>query len=76
MKSNRTFSILVWANKAKQDNKGLLYLYARITIDGQRAEISLKRKVESNKWNAQSGFLKGNSSEVRLVNQYIGQLQN
>jgi hypothetical protein len=45
MKTTQTFSILFWANKAKSTSDGLP-LFARITIDGKRAEISLKRKVD------------------------------
>jgi hypothetical protein len=49
MKFTQTFSILIWANKSKADQTGMLPLYARVTVDGKRAEISPKRKVISGK---------------------------
>ena len=41
MKTTQTFSILIWANKAKSTYKGIP-INARVTIDGLRAEISIK----------------------------------
>lgn len=76
MKNSQSFTILIWANKAKADNNGLLPLYARVMVVGKRAEISLKKKVNPQKWNAQSGFMKGSGEEVKTVNNYINQVTN
>ncbi|MFD2325065.1 hypothetical protein [Mucilaginibacter galii] len=43
MKNSKSFSVLFWTNKAKADNNGLVPLYARVTVEGKRAEISLKK---------------------------------
>lgn len=75
MKITQTFSILIWANKAKATNDGLP-LFARITVDGKRAEISLKRKVDPNNWNAKAGQLDGKGEEVRATNNYIAQIKS
>lgn len=75
MKITQTFSILIWANKAKATNDGLP-LFARITVDGKRAEISLKRKVDPNNWNAKTGQLDGKGEEVRATNNYITQIKS
>lgn len=45
MGTSRTFSILFWLNLAKEKD-GFAPIYARITVDGKRAEISLKRKTK------------------------------
>lgn len=76
MKNSNSFSILVWANKAKTDNNGQIPLYARVTVIGKRAEISLKKKVNPKKWDAKSGFMKGSGDDVRTVNNYINQVTN
>lgn len=68
MKNSNSFSILIWANKAKSDVNGLIPLYARVTVMGKRAEISLKKKVSPAKWDAKTGFMKGSGNEVRTVN--------
>lgn len=76
MKNSKSFSVLFWTNKTKADSNGLVPLYARVTIDGKRAEISLKKKVNPKKWDAGTGFMKGNGEEVRLVNKYINDVGN
>jgi len=75
MKTTQTFSILIWANKAKATKTGLP-LFARVTIDGRRAEISLKRKVPINKWDSKSGKAHGNSREARELNHYIQEVKS
>jgi len=42
MQTSKTFSIHFWLNMAKKKN-GIAPIYARITVNGKRAEISLKR---------------------------------
>jgi hypothetical protein len=74
MKNSNSFSILIWANKAKSDVNGLMALYARVTVMGKRAEISLKKKVNPAKWDAKTGFMKGSGNEVRTVNNHIHQV--
>lgn len=74
MKNSNSFSILIWANKAKSDVNGLIPLYARVTVMGKRAEISLKKKVNPQKWDAKTGFMKGIGNEVRTINNHIHQV--
>jgi site-specific recombinase XerD len=71
MKNSNSFSILIWANKAKADVNGQIPLYARVTVMGKRAEISLKKKVNPQKWDAKTGFMKGSGNEVRTINNHI-----
>ncbi len=40
MKTSKTFKILLWRNTTKRMNN-LAPIYARITVNGKRAEISL-----------------------------------
>jgi site-specific recombinase XerD len=70
MKTNHTFSVLFWVNKSKINN-GAVPIYARITVNGKRAELSLKRSIAPEKWNAKSETAKGNSEESRTLNSYI-----
>ncbi|MFD0795162.1 site-specific integrase [Mucilaginibacter litoreus] len=74
MKNSNSFSILIWANKAKSDVNGLMPLYARVTVMGKRAEISLKKKVNPAKWDAKTGYMKGSGNEVRTINNHIHQV--
>ena len=76
MKNTQSFSILIWADRRKEDVNGHLPLYARVTVAGKRAEISLKKKVNRVKWDARTGFLKGNTEDVRSTNNLINQATN
>lgn len=75
MKTNQTFSILIWANKARKKDEELP-LYARVTVDGKRAEISLKTNVDSSKWNPEKGYLTGSTEDVKTINNYITQVKS
>ncbi|WP_425563465.1 Arm DNA-binding domain-containing protein [Mucilaginibacter defluvii] len=56
---HRSFQSLIWADKRKKDSQGMLPLYARITYLSKRAEISPGRKVDPRKWDAETGYLRG-----------------
>jgi site-specific recombinase XerD len=72
MRSTNTFSILFVANqKKKNDDQALLY--ARITVDGKRVNLSLKRKIDVSLWGAKKKRAKGTSSEARQINLYLDQ---
>lgn len=72
MNNSGTFSINFWLAKAKMRN-GLAPIYCRITINGQRTEISTKRFIEPTKWDSHgSGMMKGKSEEARVMNVYLG----
>lgn len=75
MKATQTCSILVWANKAKKTEK-LAPIFARVTVDGKRAEISLKKKIDPLRWDAKAGCVKGNNEEARTINNYITQVKS
>lgn len=74
MKTNHTFSVLFWINKSKIKN-GAAPIYARITVNGKRAELSLKRSIEPDKWNSKSESAKGNTEESRTLNSYINMVK-
>ena len=76
MKNTQSFSILIWADKRKEDVNGYLPLYARVTVAGKWAEISIKKKVNRAKWDARTGYLKGNTEDVRSTNNLINQATN
>jgi site-specific recombinase XerD len=64
-------SILFYAKKAKATTEGLVPIYQRVTVDGQRIELSTKRYVDATKWSSEAGKLKGNSEEARSLNSYL-----
>lgn len=75
MKSEHTFSILFFLKNSKSDSN-LGYIFARITVDGKRAEISIKRNVEKSNWNSGKGYVKGNKEEARKINNHIDEVRS
>ena len=72
MRSTNTFSILFWADQKNATN-GEALVYARITVNQKRANISLKRRVPVKLWDPKKNRSKGTSAEARQLNQYIDQ---
>jgi site-specific recombinase XerD len=70
MKANHTFSINYWLYRSKEKN-GKAPIYCRITMNGQRIEMSMKRVIEPSKWIVGAGVVKGNSEEARTINHYL-----
>ncbi|MFE3867065.1 site-specific integrase [Flavobacterium sp. LS2P90] len=68
-------SILFYVRRAKVTAKGLLPIYSRITINGQRFEMSTSRSVEEAKWSSEGGKMKGNSEEARSINRHLDLLK-
>ncbi|WP_421810755.1 site-specific integrase [Flagellimonas sp.] len=74
MRTTSTFSILFWiyANRAV-NNKTNVYL--RITLNGQRVNISLKRKVDVSTWNTKRQRANGTGKISLNLNNYLNELQ-
>ena len=75
MSPSSTFSILIWINFSRAKNNSA-ELYARITVNSKRANISLKKKIGINTWDKAKSRVKGNSQEARIINQYIEQTKS
>ncbi len=70
-----TFTVLFWVNQSKTRN-GLGPIYARITVDGKRAEISLKRNILYEAWDNAKGKAKGTKEEARKLNAYLDSVKS
>src|SRR5690554_792521 len=73
MKTSTTFSILFWLKLSKANN-GKAPLYARITVNGKRAEISLKRKIIIECWSSTKNKVKGTNQDARIINEFLDQV--
>ncbi|UBZ10153.1 hypothetical protein LDL79_15295 [Leeuwenhoekiella palythoae] len=51
MRTRLTFSLNFWINGCRAENEEAI-IYARITVNGKRANISLKRKVPVESWDS------------------------
>jgi len=66
-----SFSILFYLRTGRKDRAGLSPLFVRITVDKQRTEISLKRKVDPLQWNTALGKMKGTRPQVKAFNHFL-----
>jgi hypothetical protein len=70
MRSNNTFAIIFFSRKSRS-NSNLLNVYCRITVEGKRSEISLKRSISVNNWDISKGKARGISTQLRAFNNYL-----
>lgn len=71
MEAAYNISTFVKSNNAGH-NRALIYL--RITVNGERAEISIKRSVDPERWDPDANRMKGNKEDAREVNALIDSL--
>lgn len=74
MRSTNTFGVTFYLKKykAKADKAPI---YARITVDGRRLDISTKQEVCVTNWNSAKGLAKGSKDEIRSINNYLEQMR-
>ncbi|MDT0645702.1 site-specific integrase [Zunongwangia sp. F260] len=72
MRTQSTFSVLFWIYSQRAKNN-LAVIYARITINGRKLNISLKRKVDVNLWDPKKQRVSGKSLNSKEVNQFLDQ---
>lgn len=70
MKTSNTFSIHFWLKMAKRKGD-MVPIYARITVNGKRAEISLKRDISVSYWDARSKRAKPRTPGAKAINAYL-----
>ncbi|MDR3697721.1 site-specific integrase [Mucilaginibacter sp.] len=73
---NKTFGLLFYVKRSKMVADGTAPVYLRITIDGERIEVSSKRYVNPDKWNTKAQKLSGNTEDVRTLNAYLKTLEH
>jgi len=70
MVKRERFSVNIIARKCKED-KTKAWLYARITMNGKAAELSLQHKIVKDNWDTKKEVVKGNSTEISECNEDI-----
>lgn len=75
MKTTSTFGIVFWADSSRIKN-GHAPLYVRITVNGKRVTISLKRRVNLADWDGPKARLKGTNQQARILNNYLDEVQS
>ena len=73
MQHSHTFSIIFWINTSRIKNDEAK-IYARITVNQKRVNISLKYNVSVNTWDKNKSRVKGNCEKSRIINHYLDQV--
>lgn len=73
MNTKNTFTLIFFTRKSRS-NPDQLNIYVRITINGKRSEISLKRVTSIENWDPNKGRSKGNSDNSRRLNMYLDEV--
>ena len=70
MQTNNTFSIIFFTRKSRNKSDELS-IYARITVNQKRAEMSLKRCIQVCNWDNSKARARGISENSRILNKYL-----
>ncbi len=73
--TNSTFGVLFYLKKQKVTSNGTAPICARITVDGKRTEISVKRSIIVSEWDANKGKPRGNRKEIVELNMFLSQFK-
>src|SRR5690606_20110925 len=71
MQDSKTFRIHFWLKKPAVLKNGEIPIYARITVDGKRADVSVKRSTFESRWCGASGRLNPRHKESKSINEYL-----
>ncbi len=69
-----TFSIIFHPRKSNSEDEKL-GIYARVTINGKRLELSLKQRIKAEDWNYEKGMAKAKKEESKILNNYLEQMR-
>ena len=69
-------NILFYPKKRDSDTDGKVIIYCRVTVNSKRAEFSLRRTVDEQRWDSHSGRLRGTTMEVSKFNRFLDNVKN
>jgi len=70
-----TFSVSFFLRSDKPDAEKKLPIFMRITANGERANLSIQRRIEPDRWN-NAGKVLGTRQDAKEINSYIDTLRN
>lgn len=70
-----TFGVLFYLKTQKTSAQGSAPICARVTVNGKRTEISVKRSVNANEWHERKGMVKGSRKEIIALNMFLSQFK-
>lgn len=74
MRTTNTFGVIFYLRKYKAKN-GKAPIYARVTVNAARTDISMKMDIEPDSWSEAKGMAKGTRQELKSLNSYLEQVR-
>lgn len=71
----KSFGLQFFLRKSRTSKTEEVPIYLRLTIDGERVEISIKRKCDPKKWNVPAGRVTGKNDDAKQLNAYLDTIQ-
>ncbi|MGX9249184.1 hypothetical protein [Sphingobacterium multivorum] len=66
-----TFGVIFYLKKQKTTTQGTTPIYARVTVNGKRTEISVKRSIALSGWDVKKGLAKRSRQETAELNRFL-----
>jgi site-specific recombinase XerD len=76
MIKRHTLSYMFYLCKDKAKKTNIVPIYMRITIDGERSELTVHRSINPKKWTGKGGFAIGTSEKYRNINRHLDYLRS
>lgn len=73
---NNNLNVLFYLKKFRAAEGGKAPIYLRVTINGERVEQTVKRKIETTAWDSKSQRARGKSETTRILNNYLDDVSN
>ena len=63
-----TYTVLFYIKRTKELKDGKVPIYARITVNGQRAEFGLQMSIQPVEWDSVRGCAEGFTKNAKSIN--------
>ena len=73
---NANITNLFYIKRAKPNSKGLVPIFQRVTVDGQRIEKSTGKYIDADMWSVETTKMKGKTDTARSINSHLEILLN
>lgn len=71
-----TYSVIFFPKSSNGNKLGLVPIFLRITVNGRRCELSIKRKISLKSWNPNTGMMRGKAGDAGEFNRYLNIIRN
>lgn len=71
----KTFSVIFYVRKTRTNRKGEAPILMRITVDGMRADTTVKKSIDPKSWDSVAGKAAGNSKLSQEINLYLDSIR-